>query len=413
MEKDETQTRRIGNQRRIALELIRALPDMLQQKRNFPRLLSQYFQQNGRFGSRDRRLYRELAYTYLRFQPWLDSSSQNSEKLLDATITLATPIPEVLPLLSAISGTTRFTSSPSERYRRIGISDETLAELAPAWFKSHCSRQMVPSDWRTLLSRPPLWLRRQKGDPEKIVRKLGEELKGDVAPPNFHETIPDAICCPPDFPIQTKEPYLDGCVEIQDISSQALLHFVQPQPKGDWLDACAGAGGKSLQLARILGPAGRVFAYDPRAKALEELVQRAKRSGMHNISALRKPPATQLFAGVLVDAPCSGTGTWRRHPYLMRQTAESDIFAMAQTQSALLEEYADRVAPGGTLVYCTCSLSRHENEKVAARFLANRGDFRYQPLAQRFGLAENGLGISVYPADFNGDGLYVVSFQRQ
>jgi len=155
-----------------------------------------------------------------------------------------------------------------------------------------------------------------------------------------------------------------------------------------------------------------VAAFDTRSSALRELQSRAKRSGLRNITVLQKRPTSGAFDGVLVDAPCSGSGTWRRHPYLMRQTREEDIFDHAQTQFSILKAYSTLVADGGLLVYSTCSLSRHENEAVAERFLETEKNFRHEPLAPRFGFKDRGRGITVHPEDHNGDGLYVATFRK-
>src|SRR5690606_17692841 len=109
------------------------------------------------------------------------------------------------------------------------------------------------------------------------------------------------------------------------ISSQILVQLINDHPRGVWLDACVGAGGKTLQLAKMLQPFGKIWAYDTRHSALRELKGRFSRSGYRNINVFEQRPTSGEYDGVLVDAPCSGSGTWRRHPYLMRQTRESDI----------------------------------------------------------------------------------------
>ncbi len=412
MEPSEIQARRSANQRRILLGLIAAVPEILETGKNFPLSLNRHFRVNSRFGSRDRRLYREFIYTYLRYQPWLDSLFDSEKRFLDTLITLATPTPEVAKLYPTLGTSIPAESPDKARHRLIGKSDEDLADLIPDWFANHVSQPLDVDDLLGLFSRPPLWIRVQKGNAEAIASQLTTNLPLIALSPTIHATIPDAIRCPPDFPVQDSDDYKNGNIEIQDISSQVLLQLVEPKPIGEWFDACAGAGGKTLQLAKLLGSAGRVIAYDPRSQALDELIQRSKRSGFRNISVIRQKPTSHLFEGVLVDAPCSGSGTWRRHPYLIRQTSKADVHDAVDTQFALLSEYSELVKPNGLLVYCTCSLSRFENEEVAKYFLQARPDFQRQPLAQKFGLTENGLGITVYPKAFDGDGLFVASFRR-
>tara|TARA_B100000900_G_scaffold416199_1_gene449960 strand:+ start:5165 stop:6439 length:1275 start_codon:yes stop_codon:yes gene_type:complete len=412
MDHDDIQSRRSANQRRILFELIQAIPALQNLGKNFPRNLNQYFRDRSQFGSRDRRLYRELIYTYLRYQPWLEALADSANEFMDTLISLATSTPDIAKLCSTTDPSSPFESSETARHRIIGRSDNELSSLIPSWFSRHLFRELDIDDLLALFSRPPLWIRVQKGDRESIATHLSAGLPQSAQRPVVHETVPDAIHCPPDFPVQNFDDYKRGNIEIQDISSQILLHLIDPKPTGDWVDTCAGAGGKSLQLAQLLGSKGRVFAYDTRPRALDELIQRSKRAGFHNISVVRQLPTGKRFNGVLVDAPCSGSGTWRRHPYLMRQTNEKEIMDAAEKQFALLSQYAAFVKPNGQLVYCTCSLSRFENQEVARRFLENHSEFQHNRMASKFGLSENGHGVTVFPKDFNGDGLYVASFKR-
>ncbi len=412
MDDNDIQTRRSANQRRILLELIQALPNLQKLGKNFSRNLNRHFREHSQFGSRDRRLYRELIYTYLRYQPWLDALIDSQNKFLDTLITLAAPTPDIAKLYPTIDRPLPIESSETARHRIIEKSDKELSSLVPSWFSDHLSRDLEVDDLLALFSRPPLWIRVQKGNRESIASDLSAGLPQNTQLPSVHKTIPNAIQCPADFPVQNCEDYKNGNIEIQDISSQILLHLIDPLPSGDWFDACAGAGGKSLQLAQLLKSKGRIFAYDPRPRALDELIHRSKRAGLRNISVIRQLPTGRLFDGILVDAPCSGSGTWRRHPYLMRQTNENEVMNAAAKQLALLSEYASFVKPNGLLVYCTCSLSRFENQEVARQFLQSHSEFSHNSLASKFRFLENGRGVTVYPKDFDGDGLYIVLFRR-
>ncbi len=292
-------------------------------------------------------------------------------------------------------------------------ADDPLESLVPSWFAAHLTSEWTAEDYRTLLSRPPLWIRSQRSSPKSVAEQLTRELGLEPQAVVASQVMPHAISCPTDSPVHTAPSYQSGQFEIQDISSQSLLELVYPTPKGHWLDACAGAGGKTLQLAALLGSQGSVTAYDPRSSALAELAKRARRAQLSNIEIETRKPEQVLFDGILVDAPCSGSGTWRRHPYLMRQTTEASVFEAAQLQAELLDTYAPLVAIGGTLVYSTCSLSRHENEGIVSDFLDSHSEFAWQPLASRFGLSDSGNGITVTPRIFDGDGLFVASFKRQ
>ena len=408
----EIKIHRLMNQRRVAYSLLRRLQTLLEPGTNFIRELNHLFKSQGKFGSRDRRLYRELIYTYLRYQPWLESIRSDETAFLDAIITLASPTPEASALYPTLSSPPSDLQAAQNRHNLIGKSDSDLLDLLPSWFQSHLTETLDFKNAKTLFSRPPLWLRIQRGDPDLIIDQLRQASPTQTTVPQAIWGVPDALQCPPDLPLANVPAYENGEIEVQDISSQLLLQLVHPQPEGSWLDACAGAGGKTLQLAKMLGSNGRVTAYDPRSKSLDELEKRSHRAGLKNISLRRTKPDSGSYTGVLVDAPCSGSGTWRRHPFLMRQTREKDIFQRSEAQSHILHFYSARVAPGGTLVYCTCSLSRYENEIVAEKFLETHPTFEPAPLAKNFDLEEKHRGITILPAHLNGDGLYIATFRR-
>src|SRR5690606_30520565 len=136
--------------------------------------------------------------------------------------------------------------------------------------------------------------------------------------------LPTALEVLAEADLTQTDAYARGLIEIQDLGSQLILAHLPVPPVGRWLDACARAGGNTLQLARLLGDAGRVDAHDIRAAALDELGARAARARIANIRILSAPPS-EHYDGVLVDAPCSGSGTWRRAPHLKWCTTPQTI----------------------------------------------------------------------------------------
>ena len=407
----EARLHRLFNQRRIALALVERSQTLLAPGVPFNSELAAFFKRQGKFGSSDRRLYRELIFAYLRYKPWLDELRDDKEAQIDAIIRIAGPIKEVLELYPTLKDDVPPKNQFEDRHRLIGKSDEDLIDLIPDWIVSHYSVKPTVEDIARIFKRSPLWLRIQKGDPFEIIEQLDTVSKSSAEVEHFHKA-PNAIKAPTNLPLLDVPAYQNGEIEVQDISSQLLLQLLDPTPTGNWLDACAGAGGKSLQLSQILGSDGKVIAYDARQSALRELEKRAKRVGAKNIEIRNARPANETFDGVLVDAPCSGSGTWRRHPFLMRQTREQDVMAYSERQQTLLDHYSKLVGPNGRLVYCTCSLSRYENEHVAEKFLESHDDFESEPLAERFDLKDQGKGITIRPNDFDGDGLYIASFKR-
>ena len=243
--------------------------------------------------------------------------------------------------------------------------------------------------------------------------------RGWVATP--HPALADAFKLPPETNLSACDTYQAGHYEIQDLGSQlilASLDLPSRSPGPRWLDACAGAGGKTLQLARLLGPSARIDAADVRPSALAELRARALRAGLgarvRTLHASAVAAEAARYDGVLVDAPCSGSGTWRRSPHLMSCTTAADLVAAASLQSQILAESAVHVRPGGVLVYATCSIARHENEDVVAAFLASPAgrDFAPLPPAKDFGFPRLARGLSLTPGQEDNDGFYVAAFRR-
>jgi 16S rRNA (cytosine967-C5)-methyltransferase len=188
--------------------------------------------------------------------------------------------------------------------------------------------------------------------------------------------------------LRTLPAFKQGMIEVQDEASQLTVLAAHPRAGERVLDACAGAGGKSLMLAMLLGAGGEIVAEDLDERKLTELRRRAKRAGARGIHARPSPAPRRgrilgegLFDLVVVDAPCSGTGTLRRSPDLKWRLDPETINVMIETQVALLTQHAERVREGGRLAYMTCSILRGENEDVVRAFLRKHPEYKMQSAA--------------------------------
>ena len=173
-----------------------------------------------------------------------------------------------------------------------------------------------------------------------------------------------------------------GEFEAQDEGSQLIAELVAPPPKAKVIDYCAGAGGKTLALAAIMANRGRIVAADVGRRKLNELRKRAKRAGVDNVASVILPidsreALPKLLEGwrkraarVLVDAPCTGLGALRRNPEIRWRMVESDLRRLPTVQSDILGNAEEFVAPGGRLIYATCTFFAEENQQVVDRFLA-------------------------------------------
>jgi 16S rRNA (cytosine967-C5)-methyltransferase len=219
-----------------------------------------------------------------------------------------------------------------------------------------------------------------KCTPERAIEVLQQE--GIAASPS--EVIPEALRVEGKPNIEKSKAYQQGLVEVQDLGSQLLARLVAPKREQLIVDFCAGAGGKTLALASALRGSGRVYALDISGTRLAKLSPRLERSGLKNVwpmalGSLTDSRLTRLMQkadAVLVDAPCSGTGTLRRSPDLKWRLSVEKIAEYSRLQADILRAAARLVRPGGRLVYATCSLLPSENEVIIGQFLTEHPDFR-------------------------------------
>ncbi|MBN2577155.1 MAG: RsmB/NOP family class I SAM-dependent RNA methyltransferase [Deltaproteobacteria bacterium] len=307
-----------------------------------------------------------------------------------------------------------------------GVDREALRLSHPTWLFQRLAGSLGEAQASLLAgamnTRAPMCVRANtaKTTREALVRRLAEE--GVVARPTrlspvglVFETRVNAFGLPA---------FRDGLFEVMDEGSQLVAEAVAPPPRGRVADVCAGAGGKTLALAAILGNQGRVLALDSNGKKLEELRRRARRAGLSNVLA-REVQGTELpdearlgaWDRVLVDAPCSGLGTLRRNPEARWRLTPKIVDAYPADQLALLVTYAPLVAEGGRLLYATCSVLREENDEVVARFLQERPGFVVMPLRgiwgkERAAALGDGTFLRLLPHVHDTDGFFAAVLRR-
>lgn len=397
-----------GNQQQTFLRLAAALRPHWRRDPGFAARLQQLLARERAFGSRDRRLYRELLYTTVRYAPWLEPLlTRDPARAAAVAAWLAADLPATRDYRAAIA--VGLPPCPPDVVGRAAILSAPVAALLPEWVATECPAALAPVELDALHRRAPLWLRLQTADTASVASDFaahGWAVRPSPVRPEAWEVLSDAD-------VTRCDAYQRGLFEIQDLGSQLILAAAGPASGERWYDACAGAGGKTLQLAALVGPSGTVEAFDIRPEALSELRQRAARAGLRNITIRREPPPPGAhYDGVLVDAPCSGSGTWRRAPHLKWITTADHLAHQAARQQALLAQAATWVRPGGRLVYATCSLAARENEAVVNAFLAAHPEFVPAPLAATFGYAAAGPGLAILPARHDTDGFHVAVLRR-
>jgi 16S rRNA (cytosine967-C5)-methyltransferase len=224
-------------------------------------------------------------------------------------------------------------------------------------------------------------------------------------------------------PVTSGPSFQTGLIEIQDEGSQLVAAMVGATPGMRVADWCAGAGGKTLALAGMMENRGQIVACDVSAPRLDSAVRRLRRAGVHNVERHLLEPGDKwlkrragTFDRVLVDAPCTGIGTWRRNPDARLRLTATDLQELLPKQASILDTAQSLVRKGGWLVYATCSLLEEENEAQVTGFLHRHPDFAVVPLARAWPLDQPppnpGDFLSLTPARHGTDGFFAAVLER-
>jgi 16S rRNA (cytosine967-C5)-methyltransferase len=355
--------------------------------------LREYLPGRRSLGAVGRRSVSRAVFAYYRWLNWLEKEESAQKRIA-----------------RALDYQARFDRDPSS------IKAEALAARAvPGWLAGEMD--LSAGYLRMLQGEPALWIRAKAGTAAEIARSLG-----DCEPP----TIPPALLAPAAFSalryrgtadLHKAGGFQSGAFEIQDLSSQLVGHACAAAPGETWWDACAGEGGKALHLSDLMGNKGLIWTTDRSVRRLATLKRRAARAGMFNYrSAVWTGTAPAPFKtkcdGVLVDAPCSGVGTWQRNPHARWTTTIDDVRELTAVQATLLDRAAPSVKPGGRLVYAVCTLTRSETAVVASGFDAAHPDFEPFPLPIASAAAGTSR-ITLFPQDVAANGMFIAAWRRR
>lgn len=359
-------------------------------------IVTRYFKQRRYAGSKDRRAVRELVFRAIRW------SAERPESGRAAIIGLANDNPDLAVLFGEPRG-------PGMR-----AEGEAAAApgLVPEWLAPELSPLVTPAEWPALLERAPLDLR------VNLIRGSRDEALAQFPGSEPTSVSPWGIRLPPDSRIDDHPAFATGLVEVQDEGSQLIALACAAREGETILDLCAGAGGKSLALAGA-APRARIVAADSNRARLSKLPPRAARAGAVIEARLLNPPNETAELGefrsacdlVLVDAPCSGSGTWRRNPEgRWRLTAER-LDRVTAVQGRLLDVAAELVRPGGRLVYAVCSLLSREGAGQVGAFLSRHSSWTMHDPGLGAGRPDGG-GRLLTPGHDGTDGFFIAEFQR-
>lgn len=344
-------------------------------------------------GSSDRRAIRDLTYAAIRACGPLPASGRAA----------------MLRLAGIDGGIEALFDGTDYGPAKVGPDERPAAGgLAPEWLEARLAASGIDGEEaQALLGRAPLDVR---VNTLKATRdELELPLEGEPL------AAPQAARFPHGTPVEQWHAYREGLIEVQDCGSQLACEAVGAQPGETVIDLCAGAGGKTLALAAAMQNEGRLVAADTDRGRLQRLDPRAERAGVAIVETRLLDPGKEAamladLAGtadaVLVDAPCSGSGTWRRNPENRWRLSEARLAEYTALQDRLLDLAATLVRPGGRLVFVTCSLLDAEGPERLARFLADHPQWRAAPPDLPLGRAR-GDGIRLTPAHDGTDGFFI------
>lgn len=328
----------------------------------------------------------DLVFTYFRWRGWLDLT-EKIERQFDRAWDLEL----------------RFNADSAS------FSTEELHKAVPAWVKDEV---VISREWLvSLQTRPVLWLRAKRGTGQQLAGKLGHCVPG----PNV---LTDALEYRGEEDLFRTPEFHAGEFEVQDVASQFVGMLCDPKPGETWWDACAGEGGKLLHLSELMENKGLIWASDRSERRLAMLRRRVARAKVFNYRAASwdgsaKLPTKTKFDGVLIDAPCSGVGTWQRNPHARWTTTMEDVRELSAIQQQLVLNAAASVKPGGKLIYAVCTLPRTETDAVAA--LCSRQLSLFEPIlltAWPNELPAASARKWIWPQTCRGNGMFVVAWKR-
>lgn len=410
-------------------------------------VLHNYFRQHKYIGSKDRKFITEHVYLlfrhYARLNWWAQQMRMTPDGRMMVILWLAVANGQSVQEISTLFDGAGYAPDTLRRHERDIIDRVTNRDFMPPEMPEHVTAECPEWAYKSLKKafgndfarqmqalqeEAPLDLRintLKSTDRDAVLKRLKND-GFDVAPTPF-SPLGARVQGRPAF---SQHPYYtNGTIEVQDEGSQILALSCGVKP-GDWVvDFCAGAGGKTLALAAQMQNKGRIWACDVEQYRLENSRKRLRRAGVHCVETKllqdEEDDWVKRHKGkadcVLIDAPCSGLGTWRRNPFVRWQNLGPNLKSLTALQQSILQSAARLVKSGGHLIYATCSMLPEENQQQVDEFVKNNPGFKAVPLETMWaaggvsvpqGLDLSGSSLQMTPARHNTDGFFVSALVR-
>ena len=373
------------------------------------KVVEKVLKRDKRWGSRDRKFIAETIYEMVRWKRLYNEIAGTKEHYTPENLWKNFTVWAVLKGYE-LPDWKQFSGTPARRIK--GKFDELqkdrkFRESIPDWLDELCIKE-IGSRWEKEIH--------ALNQPAKVVLRVNtlktsrQHLKKLLAVDGIEtealKNYPNALVLAERKNVFLTEAFKKGMFEVQDASSQLVAAFSEVEPGQRVIDACAGAGGKTLHLAALMQNKGQIIALDIYGNKLKELKRRAKRAGAHNIDTrtIESSKTTKKLKNtadcVLLDAPCSGIGVLRRNPDAKWKLQPEFLENLKTTQAEILSAYSKMVKTGGKLIYATCSILPSENEKQVEQFLKNNTEFKL--------INEN----KVSPENSGFDGFYMALMEK-
>ncbi|MFM8834408.1 MAG: RsmB/NOP family class I SAM-dependent RNA methyltransferase [Cytophagales bacterium] len=371
--------------RNLCVATVEGLTQIFSEGKYADKVIEKILKSNPKWGGRDRRFIAETIYDIVRwyrlFKELSDAKDDEYWKLLGVWCVWKEA---ELPDWEELDGINRKKIVAAYETAK---QQRTICESIPDWMDELGERELKggwENELAALNEEAPVVLRVNtlKTSRRELQNQLADEEGIETkAPPEF----PDALLLAQRQNIFTRQQFKDGLFEVQDAGSQLIAPFLHVLPGMRVIDACAGAGGKTLHLASLMQSKGRIIALDTEAWKLEELKKRARRAGASNVEPrlIENSKTIKRLENscdrLLLDVPCSGLGVLKRNPDAKWKLNLDFIERVKELQQHILADYCNLVKPGGMLVYSTCSILPSENEEQVNTFLQNQsGKFELQ-----------------------------------
>jgi 16S rRNA (cytosine967-C5)-methyltransferase len=404
----------------VISQVISTLTTLFKEQRYADKAVEYVLKNHRKWGSRDRRLFAESVYECVRHWRWLwhaagfpDAEHADPQAITEMRVwslwaSYWLQRGETPPSFDELRGLR--TPAIQKRLSESADLPPTIRHSLPDWLDARCAAEVGETAWpamRAILNEPTsvyLRVNTLKIDRRSLREKLAQE--GHTA--ENVEGIPSALRLVQRGNVFKLQSFQDGLYEVQDASSQCIAPFLEVEPGMKVIDACAGAGGKTLHLAAMMRNKGRIIALDIHDWKLRQLRQRCARAGVDVVEAraiegtktLKR--LTETADRLLLDVPCSGMGVLRRNPDTKWKLQEAEITRLTALQADILTRYSQMVKPGGKMVYATCSILPTENEKQVEAFLSAHPD-HWQLEAE----------MKLNPAETGHDGFYAARLSRR